>query len=259
MKPEDFIHMPIPASMFTAVCALLGGGAAVTVTERKIAASPALGAPYEGKSEPVKQDTTPALAGPETFGQENPASAGNGPTVTSDASPSDPNDLDTGGWPWDPEMHASTKGKTKDGYWRMKVGVTRPADKPGFPLSGGSTSTASTGETVSTPSEVVAEPIATSTVEEDDEFAAFRNAAAAAEAESAAAAASVPARKWTDADLSALCNQAAVKLGDPALVKAVIAEFVPEGEVAHSRNVPEANRAAFAEKMEQVAGIEFAG
>jgi hypothetical protein len=51
-----------------------------------------------------------------------------------------------------------------------------------------------------------------------------------------------PARKWTDADLGALCNQAAVKLGDPAPIKAMIAEHVPEGQVPHSRNIPEDQR-----------------
>jgi hypothetical protein len=45
----------------------------------------------------------------------------------------DAGELDAGGWPWDASLHASTKGKTKDGLWRMKVGVSRPDPKPGFP------------------------------------------------------------------------------------------------------------------------------
>jgi hypothetical protein len=246
MKPEDFIHMPIPASMFTAVCALLGSGATI------VALGPL-------PSEPVKQDTALVSDGPETFGQESPVSDGNGPSATNTASPSDPNDVDTGGWPWDPEMHASTKGKTKDGYWRMKVGVSRPADKPGFPLTdAGSTSIESTGVAESLPSTDAAAPAA-GPVEEDDEFAAFRKAAEASDMNETVAAAAVPARKWTDADLSALCNQAAVKLGDPTPVKTIIAQFVPEGEVQHSRMVPDDKRAAFAAAIEEKAGIEFAG
>lgn len=39
-------------------------------------------------------------------------------------------DVDAQGWPWSADLHASTKVKTKDGLWRMKVGVARPAPKP---------------------------------------------------------------------------------------------------------------------------------
>jgi len=38
-------------------------------------------------------------------------------------------DLDAAGWPFDPSLHAATRTKTKDGLWRMKVGVSRPAPK----------------------------------------------------------------------------------------------------------------------------------
>jgi len=172
-------------------------------------------------------------------------------------------ELDAHGHPWSADLHASTRGQTKEGLWRMKPGANRPDPKPGFPIEDGSTSTASTGETASTPSEVAptedagpAEPVST---EDDDEFAAFRQAAAKVDAETAEAVAAVPARKWTDADLGALCNQAAVKLGDPLPIKAIIAEFVPEGEVAHSRNVPADKRAEFVAAIEAKAGIEFAG
>jgi hypothetical protein len=43
-------------------------------------------------------------------------------------------DQDAHGWPFDPTLHAATKTKTKDGLWRMKVGVKRPDAKPGYPL-----------------------------------------------------------------------------------------------------------------------------
>ncbi len=67
------------------------------------------------------------------------------------------------------------------------------------------------------------------------------------------------ARVWTDADLSKLGNQAAQKLGNPDPIKQVIAKYTPEGEVAHSRNVPADQRGAFAAEIEALAGIEFAG
>lgn len=164
-------------------------------------------------------------------------------------------EVDAHGWPWSADMHASTKGKTQEGLWRMKVGVKRPDPKPGFPI--GDTGTASTGEESNAPATAPA-PTA-SPIEEDDEFAAFRQASEKLEAKDAEAKASIPARKWTDADLGALCNQAAVKLGDPKPVKEIIAEFVPAGEVAHSRNIPDEKRAEFAAAVEAKAGIEFAG
>jgi hypothetical protein len=55
------------------------------------------------------------------------------PPVKPDA-PSSKVELDTGGWPWLVQFHASSKSKTKGGYWRMKVGVARPDPKPGYPL-----------------------------------------------------------------------------------------------------------------------------
>lgn len=237
-KVDEFIHMPIPASMFTAVCALLGGAYAVT------APTPSAGNVRQPEAvSPTVESSQPSI---------DPASLS-----TSNVEDSSDGEVDAAGWPWSPELHASTKGKTKDGLWRMKVGVTRPDPKPGF--DAGFTSTESTGETGSSPSEAAPIPAASSTGDEDDEFAAFRAASEKVEAENAAAAASVPARKWTDADLSALCNQAAVKLGDPAPVKAIITAFTPEGETAHSRNIPEAKRAEFAAAIEAKAGIEFAG
>ena len=180
-----------------------------------------------------------------------PAAAAEQPAPAAEAPPAADSDaVDAGGWPWSADLHASTKGKTKDGYWRMKVGVTRPADKPGFSPSNAA---------AAAPASPEASPSASS--DDDDEFAAFREAAAKTDAEAgaAAAAAAVPARKWTDADLGALCNQAAVKLGDPSPIKEIIAQFVAEGEVAHSRNIAEDKRADFAAAVEAKAGITFAG
>lgn len=186
-----------------------------------------------------------------------PTSTSSTADAAASASPSDDGTLDAGGWPWSADMHASTKGTTKEGFWRMKVGVARPADKPGFPIpDAGSTSTGSAGPEASSQSEDAPSEAAGSG--EDDEFAAFRAAAEASDKVEAAAAASVPERKWTDADLGSLCNQAAVKLGDPTPIKDLIAEYVTEGETAHSRNIPEDSRAAFAAAVEAKTGITFA-
>lgn len=192
--------------------------------------------------------------------------------ATPDAAPaSDPNEIDAHGHPWSADIHAGSKGKTKDGLWRMKVGATRPAPMPGFPKTDetpSSTSTPSqaspavdgaTAQAGSSQTEAPASAAASPVVDEEDEFAAFTAAAAKADANAAAAAAAVPPRVYTDADLGAVCNQAAVKLGDPAPIKAIIAEFVPTGEVAHSRNVPADKRAEFVKAVEAKAGIEFAG
>ena len=157
------------------------------------------------------------------------------PDQEAEATGSDEPETDSNGVPFDPELHTGTKNK--DGSWRVRKGkaeeaavlVEEVAEEPA-------------------PEPEPEEP------EEDDEFAAFKEAAKESETP-----AEVPERTWTDADLGQLCNDAAVKLGDPAPIKALIAEFVPEGEVAHSRNIPNDQREAFAQKVEAAAGIEYAG
>lgn len=244
-----FINMPIPANRFTDVCALLAGSA-VAVAQSAPAKNAAAAPAQSPASDPA---ASPASDAASTSG------------ATEDAtSPSD-GAIDAHGHPWSAELHASTKGVTKDGLWRMKVGVSRPDPLPGFPVdnagqsadTGTKPETASPSATLPTATEPATGPAAISG--DDDEFAAFRNAAAASEAVDAAATASIPARAWTDADLGALCNQAAVKLGDPSPVKELIAAYTPEGEVAHSRNIPAGNREDFAKAVEAKAGIEFVG
>lgn len=232
------------AAQLASVYALLGASALAGAM-----AAPAVAA--AAAPEPAPTAVAPTAAA------EQPAPAAEAPPAA------DSDEVDAGGWPWSADLHASTKGKTKDGYWRMKVGVTRPADKPGFspsnaaaaaPGSPEASQSASAGNAGS-----AAAPAAEASSDDDDEFAAFREAAAKTDAEAGAAAAAVPARKWTDADLGALCNQAAVKLGDPSPIKEIIAQFVAEGEVAHSRNIAEDKRADFAAAVEAKAGITFAG
>lgn len=43
-------------------------------------------------------------------------------------------ELDAHGHPWSADLHASSKSKTTQGLWRMKVGVARPEPAPGYPL-----------------------------------------------------------------------------------------------------------------------------
>ncbi len=255
MQPQDFIMMPIPADRYTAVCALLGGAALAAVA----ASAPTPGNAGTSDAAPsgaAEQSGSGAAASPAVATSDT----GNAPVPTATG---DSGEVDAHGHPWSAELHASTKGQTKDGLWRMKVGVSRPDPLPGFPVEGGASSTDTGTAANGTASEAGAsastETAASTVGEEDDEFAAFRTAAAASDAGDAAAAASVPARSWADADLGALCNQAAVKLGDPTPVKELIGQYVPAGEVAHSRNIPADKREEFAKAVEAKAGIEFAG
>lgn len=263
--PQDFLMMPIPASAYVAVCALLGGALVIAGNQPSGNAPAGAGnAPRDTGKSSVNTDGS----------VESGASAGTGETATTDASLSDGGaaalealkaadaggEVDAHGHPWSAELHASTKGKTKDGLWRMKVGVSRPAPLSGFPVdnagTGADTGTSSETEAPSATDSASGQP---DTSGDDDEFAAFRAAAATSDATDAAAAAAVPARQFSDADLGALCNQAAVKLGDPTPVKEIIAQYVPAGEVAHSRNIPADKREEFAKAVESKAGIQFAG
>ena len=66
-----------------------------------------------------------------TSGAEKRTVKGSAPSPAPAPAPAvDDGDVDAQGWPWSADLHASTKAKTKDGLWRMKVGVTRPAPKP---------------------------------------------------------------------------------------------------------------------------------
>lgn len=255
MNVQNFIMMPIPAEQYTAVCALLGGAAI-------LAAGAGASAPKSpqppSQPAPSGNDTGADQTGADERSSASSADAGASP-------PANAGEIDAHGHPWSADLHASTKGKTKDGLWRMKVGVSRPDPLPGFPAESGANS-AGTGTSSETSAPSATSPTATDSASgqsdtsgDDDEFAAFRAAAAAGDATDAAAAASVPARQFSDADLGALCNQAAVKLGDPTPVKEIIAKFTPEGQVAHSRNIPADKREEFAKEVEAKAGIQFVG
>jgi hypothetical protein len=85
------------------------------------------------KPQEPKVDKIPAAqrgAAPVTAGSNATAQQTGGKAVeTGDQS----NTLDAHGWAWDPQLHAATQSKTSAGLWRMRVGVSRPAPKEGFP------------------------------------------------------------------------------------------------------------------------------
>lgn len=78
--------------------------------------------------DPASTGSKPAETGKENGGLSK-AQTGAGPANPGDQS----NTLDRDGWPWDAKLHAATKSFTNAGLWRMKVGASRPAPKPGFP------------------------------------------------------------------------------------------------------------------------------
>lgn len=222
---DTFINMPVPLSMYSKVCALLGGVSMNSISGNLGSINPALSNPVmpEVAAKSAKEGVTPGT-------------------------------IDAHGHPWSADLHASTGTKTKDGLWRMKLGVSRPDPLPGFPKEDGATEAGTASPAQSSATAPVAEQPTAAPADEDDEFAAFTAAAAAT-----TTASETPPRKWTDADLGKLCNQAAVKLNSPDPVREIIAEFVPEGETAHSRNIVEADREAFAKAIEAKAGITFEG
>ena len=251
-----FINMPVPADKFEAVCAVLAGASVAALASSGAGQNTVPTPGNSGNAGASAAAPTPAVEQSAGAAEASPAAATGG---GDNAPAGDPNEVDAHGWPWSPELHASTKGQTKDGLWRMKVGVNRPDPKPGYPKQDTNAGSAPAPEPTASVGQLGDGAAAPAPVEEDDEFAAFRAAADQSAATDAAAAASVPARQYSDADLGALCNQAAVKLGDPQPVKDIIAKFVPQGEVAHSRNIPADKRAEFVREVETKAGIEFAG
>lgn len=211
---------------------------------------------------------------------------------------SDGVELDAAGVAWDANKHAGTKAKVASGLWRMKVGVKRAPgegeDSPNY-VKPGETAAAPSAPAVpaapntsipAAPSEVPppppVDPMAAALADgwlphpqapgyhykgndvvadadvaarysvpaappaPVDEFAAFATAAAPT------------ARTWADADLSLLCNQAAQKAGSPDPVKAIIAKYIPEGVINHSREVPADRREEFARDVEATFGFQYA-
>lgn len=234
------------------VYALLAGtsGAGETFPKAPVPAPPPPPVNIASAATPAVGQTTPSPSAAPAAGISAPASTST--TATAIASPSEGSALDTvldaAGVPWSADKHASTKAKVGSGLWRMKVGVKRlpeeSEDSPNYVNPNAAAPAAAAPPPPPPPPVTVAAPV------EEDEFAAFATAAAPA---------APVARTWTDADLSKLCNQAAVKDGNPDRVRSTIAKYLPEGEVQHSRNIPAAQREAFASELETVVGITYEG
>jgi len=222
MSANDFVMVPVHVSKLTAVFALLAGAATVAIATGNVAAA------ANAASEPSPSVETAGTASTTAAPASSEANENTGTT-------------DAAGTIFDPARH--TGSIVKSGLWRMKTGMSRGPnegeDSPTYVNPNATPAPAATST-----------PAPSTAAEEDDEFAAFRTAAAA----------SAPvARSWTDADLSKLCNQAALKAGGPDSVKAVIAKFAPEGAPQHSRSIPAENREAFAVEVETSHGIKYEG
>jgi hypothetical protein len=240
-----YVLLPIPEDKLSEVHKVLTGDYAVKhVSEfRAIAAGPSSEAFSEAFREPSTAQTAFYAAASETS-----------------AAPQEGEERDADNWPWRADLHAGSKGKTKDGLWRMKSGVERPA--PLVKPEAVEPEAVEELEAVE-PEAAVEEPTTVPNFDDDEE------AVWAQAAETAAVSAEVPAREWTDADLSSICQQAATALGGQSAVpavKALVADFIPEGSVNHSRHIEAGRRADFAEALQglvrKVAGREdfaFAG
>lgn len=219
------VSLTLPVSKLAAVYALLAGAASPAVLRGSTAAV----------AEAPKASTGNSASVAETPATETSPSVENAGTASTPAAPaSSENDgqRDAAGTLFDPARHTGTK--VKSGLWRMKTGLSRGPNE-------GEDSPTYVNPNGGTPAPAAAE---------DDEFAAFRAAATPA---------ATTERSWTDADLSQLCNQAAIADGGPDRVKGIIAEFVPAGAQQHSRSIPAHQREAFAQKVEATFGIKYAG
>lgn len=180
----------------------------------------------------------------------------------------DTDELDAHGHPWSADLHASTKGKTQDGLWRMGRGQTRPDPMPGYPkdfVAAVREAVEAADEQedagpVTTPENTPEVPVTAEAeiVEEggvDDEFAQFASTDTPEEA-----ATEVPAREWSDADVSNAANWAVNSLGGkPEGVVALRDKYIPAGMVPKTMNIPVDAREAFVTDLEKLVGAGYPG
>lgn len=134
----NFVMMPVPEAMFTAVCALLGSGVSIPAPAKAETPSASEEVDHVGYYETVEE-------APETPAASN-----------------DDAKVDSSGVPFDPELHTGTL--KKDGTWRMKKGVSSEA-------TGMSSESGTSSGTATSPTVTEADPAPSDTT--DDEFAAF--------------------------------------------------------------------------------------
>lgn len=110
-----------------------GGGVQTPITS----ANGGVSEKQVAKSTDAISDTIvdPAIAAKSGVGGDGktPATGDTASQPTGQA-PGNTAEVDAHGHPFDANLHAATRSKTKDGLWRMKVGVKRPAPAPGYPL-----------------------------------------------------------------------------------------------------------------------------
>lgn len=80
--------------------------------------------PFNVPSAPPQTDPAPPPPPAPTVSPSTSAPATAPPSATP---PAPEGDLDSAGRPWDPEVHAASKSKTKDGKWRFKRGLSKEA------------------------------------------------------------------------------------------------------------------------------------
>lgn len=142
-------------------------------------------------------------------------------------------DLDDEGQSWDENIHSPNKTKNADGTWRKKKNAAMPKIQDLEPAN-------------------IVETVYIAEVTDDikignhvDSFEYFDDITLSA------------SKEYTDADMSKICNQAASSSADINIIKKLIAETVPEGQVSHSRNIPLEKRVDFVQKLQQICQIEF--
>lgn len=118
-KLDDFVE---PGAVTTPIVSANG-----PVSEKSVA---------KVKSEPTQTQTPPAVAAKSGVGGEGktPATGDTASQTTGEAS-GNTAELDAYGHPYDANIHAASRSKTKAGLWRLKgVGAKRAAPAPGYPL-----------------------------------------------------------------------------------------------------------------------------
>lgn len=83
----------------------------------------------QAKSQTITDPKISAAAGVGGVGNITATGQGDVDNLTGHDAP-----IDAYGHVYDPALHAATQSQTKAGLWRMKVGVSRPDPKPGYPL-----------------------------------------------------------------------------------------------------------------------------
>lgn len=108
-------------------------GAPAPAEGTKTAIAPSNGRTSAAKAAKTGTAKSQTQTPPEVAAKTDPVGISGNAPVGKTAS-QDKAELDAEGHAYDPAVHAATKSQTRAGLWRMKVGVSRPAPAPGYPL-----------------------------------------------------------------------------------------------------------------------------